>query len=162
MPAKHNVVVALLLSAFAACLPLHAGAEIPFPAEYRKWATVKTALVGPQSPAFATEAGIHHIYANSKAMEGYATGKFPDGSILVYELLEIKEVSGVTIEGPLKRVDVMLKDNQRFQETGGWDYARFRDGSRTSGTLVSDQKAGCARCHGQKKDHDSVFSEFRQ
>jgi hypothetical protein len=33
----------------------------PFPKEFRKWAHVKSVLVGPQSAAFATEGGIHHI-----------------------------------------------------------------------------------------------------
>jgi hypothetical protein len=143
-------------------LQVRAGDEIPFPVDYRSWAVAKTALVGPQSPAFATEAGIHHIYANAKGLEGYETGKFPDGSILVYELLETKEASGVTTEGAVKRLDVMVKDSQRFKEGNGWDFASFRDGSRTGGTVPPERKAGCVRCHGQKKDHDSVFSDFRK
>src|SRR6201981_622296 len=81
--------------------------SISFPTEYRYWAHVKSVLVGPQSTAFATEGGIHHIYANEKALEGYETGKFPDGSVIVYDLLETREVAGNTIEGPTRRVDVM-------------------------------------------------------
>jgi hypothetical protein len=99
-------------------------------------------LVGPQSPAFATEAGIHHIYANGKAMEGYDTGKFPDGSIIVYDLLETKETGGVTVEGAQRRVDVMVKDGQRYPETGGWGFARFWGDNRTQGTLAPDRQAG--------------------
>ena len=157
-----TVIIALSLLAFVLCLLVRAGDDIPFPTEYRKWAHVKSALVGPQSPAFKTEAGIHHIYANSKAVEGYETGKFPDGSIIVYDLLETKEVSGITIEGPQRRFDMMVKNSQRYKENGGWDFARFRDGSRTDGVIPADIKASCYRCHGQKKDHDFVFSEFRK
>ena len=144
------------------CLAARAADEIPFPSEYRKWATVKSVLIGPQSPAFATEAGIHHIYANSKALEGYEAGTFPDGSILVYELLDTTEASGATSEGTLKRVDVMVKDSRGFEDQGGWNFARFRNGSRTDGTIPPEAKAGCYRCHGQKKNHDFVFSEFRK
>ncbi len=157
-----KMIFAVGLLVCSLCLVARAADEIPFPAEYRTWATVKTALVGPQSPAFATEAGIHHIYANSKALQGYASGTFPDGSILVYELLDTKEASGVTNESTLKRVDVMVKDSQGFKDKGGWNFARFRDGSRTDGTIPSDIKAACYRCHGQKKEHDFVFSEFRK
>ena len=91
----------------------------PFPKEFRKWAHVKSVLVGPQSAAFATEGGIHHIYANQKALEGYETGKFPDGSVIVYDLLETKGVAGNTIEGPTRRVDVMVKQGQQYRETAG-------------------------------------------
>jgi len=72
---------------------------VSFPEAFRKWAHVKSVLVGPQSLAFATDGGIHHIYANDKALEGYDTGKFPDGSVIVYDLLETKEIAGNTIEG---------------------------------------------------------------
>src|SRR4051794_38794085 len=89
-----------------------------FPTEFRKWAHVKSVLVGPQSAAFATEGGIHHIYANDKALEGYDTGKFPDGSVIVYDLLETKEVAGNTIEGPTRRVDAMVKQSERSRTTG--------------------------------------------
>jgi hypothetical protein len=78
-------------------------------------------LVGPQSAAFATEGGIHHIYANEKAFEGYGTGKFPDGSGIVYVLLETKELPGntlVCLEGPTRRVDVMVKHSERYRDRG--------------------------------------------
>jgi hypothetical protein len=73
-----------------------------FPKEFRRWAHVKSVLLAPQSVAYATEGGIHHIYANDKALEGYDSGKFPDGSVIVYDLLETKEVAGNTIEGPTR------------------------------------------------------------
>src|SRR5271169_1359295 len=97
----------------------------PFPKEFRKWAHVKSVLVGPQSAAFATEGGIHHIYANDKALEGYESGKFPDGSVIVYDLLETKEIAGNTVEGPTRRIDVMVKNSERYHATGGWDFASF-------------------------------------
>ena len=130
---------------------------IPFPREYRRWAHVKSAIVGPQSAAFATEAGIHHIYANDEAIEGYLSGKFPDGSILVYDLLETSEVQGNTVEGSERRVDVMVKRSARYPETGGWGFASFAAGDREPGA----PKSGCFDCHAGGESHDSVFSEFR-
>ena len=62
---------------------------------------MKSVLVGPASPAFPTEGGVHHIYANDLALQGYRTGRFPDGAVVVYDLLDTKEVNGSTIEGAL-------------------------------------------------------------
>lgn len=134
----------------------------PFPTEFRKWAHVKSVLVGPQSAAFATEGGIHHIYANNKALEGYDTGRFPDGSVIVYDLLETKEVAGNTLEGPTRRVDVMVKKSERYAVTGGWEFMSFPGGNQTEGKLTTEKQAACAGCHANRKDHDYVFSEFRK
>src|SRR5689334_2100226 len=109
---------------------------VSFPRQFRKWATVKSVVVGPQSAAFATEGGIHHIYANDKALEGYDTGKFPDGSVIVYELLETKDVAGNTIEGQTRRVDVMVKQSERHTSTGGWEFMSFSGNDHTSGKLT--------------------------
>lgn len=134
----------------------------PFPTEFRKWAHVKSVLVGPQSAAFATEGGIHHIYANEKALEGYETGKFPDGSTLVYDLLETKEVAGNTIEGPTRRIDVMVKESERFRTTAGWKFMSFPGGNPAEGKLTVERQAACAACHAKRNEHDAVFSEFRK
>ena len=134
----------------------------PFPKEFRKWAHVKSVLVGPQSAAFATEGGIHHIYANEKALEGYMTGKFPDGSVIVYDLLETKEIAGNTLEGPTRRVDVMVKQSECHRTTGGWEFMSFSASNQTDGKLTAERQAVCSACHAQRKDHDFVFSEFRK
>ena len=134
----------------------------PFPREFRKWAHVKSVLVGPQSAAFATEGGIHHIYANQKALEGYETGKFPDGSMIVYDLLETKEVAGNTIEGHTRRIDVMVKESERSRATAGWKFMSFPGGNPADGKLSAERQAACAACHAKRNDHDSVFSEFRK
>lgn len=136
--------------------------SVKFPKTFRKWAHVKSVVVGPQSAAFATEGGIHHIYANDKALEGYDTGKFPDGSVIVYDLLETKEVAGATIEGPTRRVDVMMKQSDLYHATQGWGFASFKADNQTDGKLTAEREAACVACHERRKDHDLVFSEFRK
>jgi cytochrome P460 len=135
---------------------------VTFPKDFRKWAHVKSVLVGPQSAAFATEGGIHHIYANEKALEGYDTGRFPDGSVIVYDLLETKETAGNTIEGATRRVDVMVKQSDRYRTTGGWEFMSFPGSNQTDGKITAEKKAACFACHANRKDHDFVFSEFRK
>lgn len=131
---------------------------VPFPKGFRKWAHVKSVLVGPQSAAFAAEGGIHHIYANEKTLEGYDTGKFPDGSVIVYDLLETKEIAGNTLEGPTRRV--MVKQRGRYRTTGGWEFMSFPGDNQTDGKITAERKATCFGCHAHRKDHD--FSEFRK
>lgn len=152
--------IAVLIVSFA--LSAQTDETPSFPKEFRSWAHVKSVLVGPQSPAFATEGGIHHIYANDKALEGYDSGKFPDGSVIVYDLLETKEVGGNTLEGPTRRVDVMIKQGERCASTGGWEFMSFSGNDQTAGKLTAARQLACAGCHSHKKDHDSVFSDFRK
>jgi hypothetical protein len=152
--------IAVLIVSFA--LPAQTDETPSFPKEFRRWAHVKSVLVGPQSGAFATEGGIHHIYANDKALEGYDSGRFPDGSVIVYDLLETKEVAGNTIEGQTRCVDVMVKRNDRYASTGGWEFMSFSGNDEINGKLTAAREATCAGCHAHRKDHDSVFSEFRK
>src|SRR5688572_2776531 len=127
----------IAMSVMALSILLRAGPadEVPYPVGYRQWPHVKTALIGPQSPAFESFGGLHHIYANEKAMEGYRSGRFPDGSVLVFELLETRENAGVTTEGPRRRVGVMVKDVNRYAKTGGWGFESFQGDSQTERRL---------------------------
>lgn len=134
---------------------------VPYPAGYRKWAHVKSTLIGPQHARFATNGGLHHFYANEKALAGYKSGRFPDGAVLVDDLLEVNEKDGVTAEGARRRVAVMRKDSARFRDSGGWGFEIFK-GNEATPSLNAEGKAACFACHGKQKDHDSVYSQYRQ
>jgi hypothetical protein len=135
--------------------------EVPFPADYRTWAHVKSALVREGHPAYATDGGIHHIYANPAAVAGYRAGTFPDGSVIVYDLLETTEKSGLILEGRNRRIDVMVKDSTRFASSHGWAFASFAGGSRENGALSRERQAQCLECHAKRKDHDYVQGAWR-
>jgi hypothetical protein len=138
-------------------------AAVPYPTGYRHWTHVKTNLVGPKHPSFERNGGFHHFYANEKALEGYRTGKFPDGAVLVDDGLELKETeNGAVIEGPRRRIAVMLKDSKHYAETGGWGYEVFKGDSQTERLGTAEVVANCFACHGKQKERDSVFSEFRK
>jgi hypothetical protein len=135
--------------------------EVAYPTEYRAWAHIKSTLVGPQNPGFASEGGLHHFYANGKGIEGYRTGVFPEGAVLIDDLLEMKDVStpGVSIEGPRRRLAVMVKDSRRYASTGGWGFDIFRGDTQT-GSLDADGRAKCYDCH--QKAKNAVYSELRR
>jgi cytochrome P460 len=135
---------------------------IDYPAGFRDWNHVRSALIGPASPAYKDYGGLHHIYANAKAMQGYRAGKFPDGSVLVFDLFEAKEHHGTTIEGGRKFIDMMVKDGKRFADTGGWGYERYAGDSQTERVLTMQAKTTCYNCHASQKDNDYVFSKLRE
>ena len=148
-----------------------ADATVAYPEGFRKWALVKSTIMGPQHGVFSEKpcekpctGGLFHFYANAKALEGYRTGKFPEGAVIADELLETKasETAGVTLEGPRRGVGVMVKDSRRFGDTGGWGFETFDGGSRTEGRLSVEEKKACFTCHMAKKDRDFVFTQYRE
>jgi len=58
--------------------------EVPYPTGYRDWHHVKSMVIEEGHPLFGAFGGIHHLYANKKAIKGYKQGKFADGSVIVF------------------------------------------------------------------------------
>ena len=133
--------------------------DVPYPEGYRMWTHIKTGLIGPNNPFFTSSGGYHHIYANVKAMEGYTLGRFPEGSILVFDVLDTKAQNGNTLEGTRKHIDVMVKDSLKYLTTGGWGFEEFNADSHTERSLTDAAKIQCFNCHAKREDY--VFSEFR-
>ena len=94
-------------------------------------------------------------------MDGYDAGRFKDGSVLVFDLLETKDNAGITAEGPRRFIDVMRRDSQRFSSTGGWGFEEFSQDTQT-GTLTAEARTNCYNCHATQKARDFVFSKFRK
>jgi len=65
-----------------------AGTSVAYPEGYRAWKHVKSMLIQEGHPLYGPFGGLHHIYANDLALKGYASGKFPDGSVIVFDLME--------------------------------------------------------------------------
>jgi hypothetical protein len=138
---------------------------IPYPTGYRQWTHVKSTIIGPKSPAYEKIGGIQHIYANEKGMEGYRTGRFPEGSILVYDFLKTEDDAyseGRTNEGARRFTSVMVKDSKRYAATGGWGFEEFRGDSQTDRMIGAEAPTKCYACHTSQKDRDYVFSAFRK
>ncbi|MGH8082226.1 MAG: cytochrome P460 family protein [Lysobacter sp.] len=138
-----------------------AGADIAYPAGYSMWTHIKSGLITPGHAAFPRFGGLHHIYANTGALQGYRNGRYPDGSVLVYDLFETRDSGdGIVDQGPRRHIDVMIKDSRRFPATGGWGYAEFAAGSR-SDRLKTVQRDDCAACHATREKRGYVFSEWQ-
>jgi hypothetical protein len=134
---------------------------VPYPAGYRDWHHVKSMVINPGHPLYASFGGIHHIYANRQALEGYRKGKFPDGAVIVFDLLEAKSADHAVTEGARKIVGVMHKDAKAYRATGGWGFEGFKGDSRTERAVGRDAAKACFECHAAQKDRDYVFSALR-
>jgi Cytochrome P460 len=135
-------------------------AQVNFPERYRDW-THTTSMVIQEGHFLAYQfAGIHHIYANQKALAALkAKTPCPDGSVFVFDLLAARHDANAILEGARKLVAVMEKDGKRFAKTGGWGYEIFRGDTRQR--TVTDGGAGCHACHRSRRSHDHVFHEWR-
>lgn len=150
----------LIAAALGASFAIAAEPAVDWPEGYRDWHHVKSMVIEPGHPLYDAFGGIHHIYANPAALEGYRAGRFPDGAVIVFDLLEAERADNAVVEGVRKVVGVMEKDAARFAETGGWGYEGFADGDRAQ-RVVTDAASACHACHTSEKDHDYVFSRLR-
>jgi hypothetical protein len=150
----------VLLSLAALSLIVLYGAEsVQYPENFRRWIHVGTGVIMPGGPIPESEQGMHHIFANQKAIDGYSSGDFPDGSIIVYELREAQQKNGVIFEGERRRVDVMIRDSSLYKRSGGWRFERFM-GNDQSQDAVHDSGTSCFECHTNAKSHGFVFSRL--
>jgi hypothetical protein len=135
---------------------------VTYPEGYRNWLHVKSMVIHDQShPLFETFGGIHHVYVNPwGAQAARAGGTFPDGSVLVFDLLAARAMGGAMTEGARKFVGVMVKDSQAYKETGGWGFEAFKGDSRGE-RLVTDPRTQCFACHQGQQSRDYVFSTYR-
>lgn len=154
--------IAIFLAAAAGLALAADAARVAYPENYRDWTHVKSMVIGEGHPLFAAFGGIHHLYANDKALQGYRSGKFPDGAVIVFDLLEAKADGNATVEGARKVLGVMEKDGKRFAATGGWGFEGFGGGDRNNRVVGADAKQACFACHAAKADSDHVFSEWRE
>jgi Cytochrome P460 len=155
-----TTLLAVLLLATLGAAPQD-GAKVSYPEGYRRWAHVKSMVIEQGHPLFEAFGGIHHVYANQKALQALAAGKgqYPDGAVLVFDLLEAVEDGNAIAEGKRKIVGVMQRDAKRFAATGGWGFEGFKDDTRER--AVTDMKS-CFECHEPQKERGYVFSELRK
>ena len=134
------------------------GTDIPFPEGYRSWfhhrSTVN--MTGHQPEG---NVGIQHVYANAAAMEGLRTGKFQDGATFVVDRFVYDEAPNNSLtQGKRKVVAVMVRDAQRYPETGGWGFEAFKGGDPAQ-RVVKDGGKACFSCHAPYPDNNYLFSK---
>ncbi len=135
-------------------------ASVDYPSGYRGWQHVKSMIIQPGHALENPFGGIHHVYANSKAMSGLASGEYESGAYFVFDLLNYDDSNLTIVETDRKRIDVMQYDNAKFAATGGWGYDTFVGDSKTK-RLEQDVVAACYGCHIGAEASNYVFSQYR-
>lgn len=144
--------------------------SIRIPEDYREWVFLGSWHIAPEKGVddAAGVAGFHNVYTQLGTVKAYReTGQFPDGAVIVKELLKTEtgdlttgEVSWATeIEGWF----VMVKDTQgRFPKNplwgGGWGWVLFNS-DKPRQTVTKNWRTDCLGCHAPAKRTDWVFVE---
>jgi len=133
-------------------------ADIPYPEGYRNWMHIKSGIVGPEHQNILYR-GFNHVYANEKALQGYRTGKFPHGTVIVFDVVEAVPKENYIAEGKRRHMDVIARDTTKFASTNGWAYAQF-ESDDSPRMLTVEQKTKCYTCH--LKQTDRIFTDLRE
>ena len=134
--------------------------RIDYPLKYRNWHHTKTSLIDEKHPLFEVFGGIHHIYANEKALRAIRSdSEYADGSVFVFDLLVSVAINGGISEGKRRRLDVMEKNGTKFASTGGWGFESFK--GSTEQRIDQNVIEKCYSCHESQVDKDYVFSDYR-
>jgi hypothetical protein len=130
------------------------------PTGYREWVFVGSSLgLGYGQTDSAKK--YHNVYINPAAYREYThTGKFPDGTVMVLEMLSAETESEGSYQKDIVGLEASVKDSNRFD--GGWGFFDF---TQAAGRLKADSEAmpeaaGCVSCHRGKAATDHVFTQF--
>lgn len=157
---KLKLLTSVLLATAFSAQAVGDSASVDYPSGYRAWQHLKSMIIQPGHPLENPFGGIHHIYANEKAMEGLTSGTYEEGAVFVFDLLNYDNSNNTIVETERKRIDVMQFDSQKFAATDGWGYDTFVRDSTTE-RLDQDVVTACYACHMGAKPSNYVFSKYR-
>lgn len=137
-----------------------AGGEVPFPEGFRQWNHVKSMVIADGHPLVGAFGGVHHVYVNDVGLPALRSGgPLPDGTVLVFDLLEAPTAGGGTTEGARKLTATMVKNGAKYAATGGWGFEAFAGTGRDR--VVTDGGAACFACHQPQAGSDFVYTRWR-
>jgi hypothetical protein len=137
------------------------------PTGYRKWTYIGT----PVTPNDMNEGNapfpeFHSVYMNPAAFDHYEkTGKFPDGTVLVKELVSVGDKEATSgkgyFMGEFIGLEVSVKDRARFNDDpGNWAYFSFGHKYPLKEKAKAQPASSCNDCHDGNADDDWVFTQY--
>ena len=157
--------LAVILTFFWASSATSADDGVPFPNGFRDWFAVNSMSATKDSPVFGGVEGMHIIHINAKGLATLKKGgpfPYPDGTIFADEVHEDSVKDGATVEGAKKAVTVMVKDEKKYAQTGGWGFQVWVGGDPSKPQIPDAAHAitACFVCHTPQKVQDYVFSTY--
>ncbi len=137
------------------------------PEGYREWVHVGTPLT-PDSlnPPKAAFSEFHNVYIHPEDFQTYKeTGVFPDGTVLVKELITVGSTQAASgngfFMGEFAGLEAAMKDSKRFpQEPGHWAYFSFGHEHPLADSAEAFPTAACNACHEPNAQQDWVFTQY--
>ncbi|RFM32919.1 cytochrome P460 family protein [Chitinophaga silvisoli] len=106
---------------------------------------------------------IRVIYGNPiavKAIHSKHTKPWPEGTILAKAVFDaIVDSTGMYTPGAFQQVMFMVKDSQRYSQTLGWGWARWKGADLSPYGKNATFTNECTGCHRPQKDKDYVFTD---
>jgi hypothetical protein len=134
---------------------------------YREWVYVGTPLT-PNSlnNGNAPFPEFHNVYIHPSDFDHYKrTGQFPDGTVMVKELVLVGSTAAVSgngfFMGEFAGLETTVKDSQRFpDEPGNWAYFSFGHSYPLADSAVAFPAPACNACHAASAADDFVFTQY--
>jgi hypothetical protein len=140
--------------------------NISLPKDFHGWQFLGTWGVATDEDNEVGSKGFHNVFTQPETVSAFRkTGKFPDGAVLVKELIKAKTDSMTTGEiSYATETDgwfIMIKDAKgRFKDNklwgDGWGWALFKAKNPTK-TVTEDYKDDCLSCHVPAKQDDWIY-----
>ena len=150
-----------------AAVKFTADGELIRPTDYRQWIYTGTPLTpNDMNSGKAAFPEFHSVYIEPDAFKQYEkTGDFPDGTVLVKELVSVgtKEATSGNgyFLGDFTGLEVLMKDKTRFKdEPGNWAFFSFGHEYPLNAVAKAQPTANCNDCHGGAADDDYVFTQY--
>ncbi|SES68962.1 Cytochrome P460 [Nitrosomonas marina] len=139
------------------------------PTGYREWIYIGSPLTpNDMNDGKAAFPEFHNVYIDPISWTHWkVSGKFPDDTIIVKELVNVGSKEAVSgngyFQGEFIGLEAMVKNKQLFPEAPGhWGFFRFTiEGSRQLHKRASAQDhENCASCHQSHAATDLVFTQY--
>ncbi len=138
--------------------------NISIPKDFRSWYFLGSWGVATDEEGKVGSQGFHNVYTQPETVEAFRkTGKFPDGAVLVKELLKARTDSMTTGEisyaAETEGWFIMIKDTEgRFKGNKlwgrGWSLFEAKDPTKA---VTEDFKTECIPCHVPAKKDDWIY-----
>ncbi len=140
--------------------------NISLPKDFRSWYFLGSWGVATDEEGKVGSQGFHNVYTQPETVEAFRkSGKFPDGAVLVKELLKAKTDSMTTGEisyaAETEGWFIMIKDTEgRFKGNKlwgkGWGWSLFKAKDPTK-AVTENFKIECIPCHVPAKKDDWIY-----
>ncbi len=134
---------------------------------YREWVYVGTPFTpNALNPPEAPFPEFHNVYIHPSDFDHWKrTGTFPDGTVMIKELVLVGATQAVSgkgyFMGEFTGLEATIKDSKRFKdEPGFWAYFSFGHSYPLADTAQAFPAPACNACHAASAADDFVFTQF--